>query len=414
MDVIKPPEPTKRWRRWMWGLVACVFGVSVWLAGPSDQITRLGRHEVLIATVENGPLLIGVDSFGVLRSAEQHLITADSDAVVKQIHLKAGASVSVGEVIATLDNPDLSLAVAQAQQALQSSEMALQQLTLNQQREFLSEQTALDKLTGDLATARLRQQAEQGLAEKGIISHLAFAQTQSRVANLARQMQSAQQRLEQLKKLHASAQQLASQRIVIRRQELARSRARLAALTITAPVAGILERMPLAVGQRLTVGDETALIGSQTQLLAELRVPQSQVQKVLPGQTVTVRIREQQVTGTVGRIDPVVAENSVKVEVALPQTLPKAARPMLSIDASIIVAELDQALYIRRPANVREQQTVQLYRLREDGTTELKTVQFGALAGRYVVIEQGAEKNQRWIISDLSNLAQQGVQVALN
>ncbi|TMP34795.1 efflux RND transporter periplasmic adaptor subunit [Pseudoalteromonas rubra] len=414
MDLIKPPKPTNRWHRWMWALVPVLFALSVWLAGPSDQNTRLGRHEVLIATVEYGPLAIGVDSFGVLRSAEQHLITADSDAVVKQIHLKAGASVSVGEVIATLDNPDLSLAVAQAQQALQDSDMALQQLTLNQQREFLSEQTLLDKLTGDLATARLRQQAEQGLAEKGIISQLAFAQTQSRVANLTRQMQSAQQRLEQLKKLHASAQQLASQRIVIRRQELARSRARLAALTITAPVAGILERMPLAVGQRLSVGDETALIGSQTHLLAELRVPQSQVQKVAPGQAVTVRIRDQLVNGTVGRIDPVVVDNSVKVEVGLPQALPKAARPMLSIDASITVAKLDQTLYIRRPANVREQQTAQLYKLSQDGSTELKTVRFGATAGRFMVIEQGVEQDERLIISDLSNLAQQGVQVTLD
>ncbi|WP_046005808.1 efflux RND transporter periplasmic adaptor subunit [Pseudoalteromonas rubra] len=414
MDLIKPPEPTKYWRRWYWALVPVFLLAGLWQFGSGEPITRLARQDVLIATVEYGPLAIGVDSFGVLRSAEQHLLSAESDAVVKHIHLKAGAAVKVGDVIATLDNPDLSLAVAQAQQALQDSDMALQQLTLNQQREFLSEQTVLDKLTGDLATARLRLQAEQGLAEKGIISQLAFAQTQSRVANLARQMQSAQQRLEQLKKLHASAQQLASQRIVIRRQELARSRARLAALTITAPVAGILERMPLAVGQRLSVGDETALIGSQTHLLAELRVAQSQVQKVQPGQAVTVRIRDQQVTGTVGRVDPVVVDNSVKVEVTLPQALPKAARPMLSIDASITVAELEQALYIRRPANVREQQSAQLYRLAEDGSTELATVHFGALAGRYVVIEQGAQHNQRWIISDLSNLAQQGAQVALN
>ncbi|MCG7536064.1 HlyD family efflux transporter periplasmic adaptor subunit [Pseudoalteromonas sp. OOF1S-7] len=414
MDLIKPPEPTSYWRRWQWGGVPVILLIGSWLLGTGEPITRLARQDVLIATVEYGPLAIGVDSFGVLRSAEQHLLSVESDAVVKHIHLKAGAAVKVGDVIATLDNPDLSLAVAQAQQARQDSDMALQQLTLNQQREFLSEQTLLDKLTGDLATARLREQAEQGLAEKGIISQLAFAQTRSRVANLARQRDSAQQRLAQLKKLHASAQQLASQRIAIRRQELARSRARLAALTVTAPVSGILERMPLAVGQRLKVGDEAALIGSQTRLLAELRVAQSQVQKVQPGQAVTVRIRDQQVPGTVKRIDPVVVENSVKVEVALPRTLPKAARPMLSIDASITVAELEQALYIRRPANVREQQSAQLYRLAEDGSTELKTVHFGALAGRYVVIEQGAKHNQRWIISDLSSLAQQGVQVALN
>ncbi|MCG7541136.1 HlyD family efflux transporter periplasmic adaptor subunit [Pseudoalteromonas sp. OF7H-1] len=404
MDLVKPAKPKKTTH---YIVVACLMAAIVvyllWQQwAPHSSVMRA---EILVAEVKQGPFTLSVDSFGELRSAEQFLLNAQSAAIVKTIHHKAGAIVHKGEVIAELVSPDLVLQVQQATQALRQSWTIKEQLLLTQQRELLNEQTQLMQKQGALKTLVLRHRAEQGLAQQGIISALNFAQTETSLSTLQHEITMLEQQAKQLQALHGSALTLANEEINIREQELNNLLEKQQQLEIKASTSGIIERMPLALGQRVNVGDELALIGSNQSLVAVLSVPQSQVRWVETGQDVMVNMQANKVKGEVIRVDPVVTNNSVEVEVSLPNTLPKQARSQLSISASIAIKHLANATYVQRPANAKDNQTKTLFALNNDDTAKPIEITFGASTGKYIVIDSGVEAGRRLIISDLAYLA---------
>ncbi|USE70821.1 RND transporter [Pseudoalteromonas maricaloris] len=404
MDLVKPVKPKKTTH---YIVVACLMAAIVvyllWQQwAPHSSVMRA---EILVAEVKQGPFTLSVDSFGELRSAEQFLLNAQSAAIVKTIHHKAGAIVHKGEVIAELVSPDLALQVQQAKQALRQSWAIKEQLLLTQQRELLNEQTQLMQKQGALKTLVLRHRAEQNLAQQGIISALNFAQTETSLSTLQHEITMLEQQAKQLQALHGSALTLANEEINIREQELNNLLEKQQQLEIKASTSGIIERMPLALGQRVNVGDELALIGSNQSLVAVLSVPQSQVRWVETGQDVMVNMQANKVKGKVLRVDPVVTNNSVEVEVSLPNTLPKQARSQLSISASIAIKHLANATYVQRPANAKENQTQTLFALTSDDSAKPVEITFGASTGKYIVIDSGVEAGRRLIISDLAYLA---------
>ncbi|WP_182912346.1 HlyD family efflux transporter periplasmic adaptor subunit [Pseudoalteromonas sp. MSK9-3] len=156
-----------------------------------------------------------------------------------------------------------------------------------------------------------------------------------------------------------------------------------------------------------------ALLGSPKNLTARLKVPQSVIAKVAIGQRCEVRIREHSVAGVVQRISSQVENNSVEVEVSLQGELPLSARPLLNIDAEIIVAHLHDALYMLRPAHYSAFKPVVLYKILAGGQTKATRVSFDTSSGKLAVIADGASAGEQFIISDLTTLAQQGAQVEL-
>lgn len=412
MDLVKPAKPKKTTH---YIVVACLMAVIVvyllWQQWASHSSVM--RAEILVAEVKQGPLTLSVDSFGELRSAEQFLLNAQSSAIVKTIHHKAGAIIRKGDVIAELVSPDLVLQVQQAKQALRQSRTIKEQLLLTQQRELLNEQTQLMQKQGALKTLVLRYRAEQNLAQQGIISALNFAQTETSLSTLQHEITMLEKQAKQLQALHGSALILANEEINIREQELNNLLEKQQQLEIRASTSGIIERMPLALGQRVNVGDELALIGSNQSLMAVLSVPQSQVRWVETGQDVMVNMQANKVKGKVLRVDPVVTNNSVEVEVSLPNALPKQARAQLSISASIAIKHLANATYVQRPANAKDNQTQTLFALNNDDTAKPIEITFGASTGKYIVIVSGVEAGRRLIISDLAYLSSLGETILL-
>ena len=159
------------------------------------------------------------------------------------------------------------------------------------------------------------------------------------------------------------------------------------------------------MGQSLAAGQEVALIGSVQDLIALVRVPQSKAQQIYIGQKAIVDTRRDKIIGTVARIDPVVVDNTVEIEITLPDQLPASARPQLSVDAVIITDTLANITYMERPVNGQANSNASLFRLDSSDNSAIRTqVKFGKEAGRYIEILAGAQVNDIFIVSDLSLL----------
>ncbi|WDE13433.1 efflux RND transporter periplasmic adaptor subunit [Thalassomonas haliotis] len=409
MDTIKIKKKTTSFYKNKYILAAGLFGLLVLLAilaKQSGSSVSVLRNDILVEQVQQGDLAVLIEGYGNLTSDKQQLITTLTRATVKEIVLKPGAHVSADSVIVRLENPELIQAVENAEQELNQTQANLRQLKLTNQRERLNESASLAEITALYETATLKRQAEEKLVKQGIVSQLTFQESQLNEQQLKKRIAIATERNGQLRLVHQEAINIQQERVKQQQGQLNIARDRLARLEVKAGFDGVLQRLSVELGQSLDAGQEIALIGSVTDLIALIRVPQSQAQQIVVGQSAIIDTRRDKITGTVARIDPIVENNTVNIEIALPPDLPASARPQLKVDGVIVADTLKNATYIKRPANVKANNIGKLYRLdQQQENARLQAVTFGHQAGRFIQILSGAKAGEQFIVSDLSNLS---------
>lgn len=417
MDVVKTKKKsTIAWRSpkaLLVGLSLVILVLLLWTSVGGGPLS-VERKDLLIETVQQGELEVVIEGYGSLISNRQQLLTTLSEATVKEIILKPGAQVKANSVIVHLENPELDQQVENAAQELIQAQANLRQLKLNNQRETLTESANLAEITARFETAELKRIAEEKLVAQGIVSQLTFQQTVLDEKQYKQRIAILKQRIEQLALVHEESVNIQLERVKQQQGRLNIAQSRLDKLTIKAGFDGVLQRLSVELGQSLSPGQEVALIGSVTDLIALIRVPQSQAQLVSIGKAAIIDTRRDKIEGHVSRIDPIVDNNTVEIEIALPASLPASARPQLSVDGVIIADTLKNVTYIKRPAGAAAESVVTLYRMENQQNASLQELRFGVQAGQYMQIISGAIAGERFIISDLSNLQTTSQSLSIN
>ena len=131
----------------------------------------------------------------------------------------------------------------------------------------------------------------------------------------------------------ASDSQLALQNAQVGRlNAVARfQRGRVHSMKVLAGAHGILQELPLEVGQWAQSGATLARLVEPGKLKAVLRIPETQAKDISIGQPAKIDTRNGIVRGKVRRIDPAVQNGTVTVDVSLEGEMPRGARPDLSV-----------------------------------------------------------------------------------
>jgi hypothetical protein len=406
VDILKK-KPKKTWlsnKGVIITIAALIVIILVNYAKVSLNNVNLARKDLLLATVKQGDIEVTVEGYGKLTSDKLQLITTLTKATVEEIVLKPGATVTKESVIVKLANPELQQQVQSAEYSLAESRANLRQLKLNQRREILTEKSNYLELVSQHKGARLTLTAQNKLVKSGIVKQIDYQESILREEQLNERIQIFKERNEQLKEVHKEAINIQLERIKQVEQRLTIAQDRNSKLVVKAGFDGVLQRLSVKLGESLAPGQEVALIGSITELIALIRVPQNQVQLVKIGQKVMVDTRQKLIEGIVKRIDPIVDQNTVEVEISFPGKLPQSARPEQNIDAVITAKVLKNIFYIDRPANVRAQSEISLYQLNNEMSEAKRvSINFGEKTGRFIEIKSGAVLSDQFIISDLSN-----------
>jgi HlyD family secretion protein len=306
-------------------------------------------------------------------------------------------------VLVELANPDSELMSIEAERDVASAEAEIASLRANLEIERLRHVSELSGTRLEAREARRRAQAAEELASNHLIAQLELTRLEERAEELEARLQIEEQHSHQLGQ--AQEARLAAQRSQLeRRRALAELRARqVSALHVRAGMSGVLQELPVDVGQRVLPGTLLARVADPSQLIAELRIPETQARLVALHQPAEVDLRSAVVTGRVVRIDPAVEKGSVTVDVRLGGELPPGARPDLSVDGRIEIGRVADALYTGRPAQARSSASLSLFRLSQDGSlAERVAVELGALSAREVEVRAGLEEGDRVILSDTS------------
>jgi HlyD family secretion protein len=155
-------------------------------------------------------------------------------------------------------------------------------------------------------------------------------------------------------------------------------------------------------GQQVAAGSNLARVARPGDLMAELRIAETQAKDIVIGQAAHIDTRNGIVEGKVLRIDPAVQNGTVQVDVELVGDLPAGARPDLSVDGTIELERLVDALYVGRPAFGQADSEVRLFKLDANDVATRVPVQFGRSSVNQIEIRSGLNVGDRIILSDTS------------
>ena len=175
------------------------------------------------------------------------------------------------------------------------------------------------------------------------------------------------------------------------------------ALHVRAGIQGVLQVVPVEVGQHVTPGTNLARVADPKKLKAEIKIAETQAKDITIGQPATIDTRNGVVKGAVSRIDPSVQNGTVTVDVQITDALPNGARPDLSVDGTIELENLRDVLYVGRPVHGQSDSTIGLFKLVDDGSEAIRvTVKLGKSSVNTIEILDGLKPGDKVILSDMS------------
>lgn len=414
MDVARPDIARRKKRKRLvyasiaiFALMAVTIGLSrLKPAAPSVEKGSIWTNTVKRATTEN-PMLCQVRGNGTLVPEQIQFVQSETDGRVERILIKPGAQVTADTVLMELSNAELKQAAFDAEYQVKIGEAQLSKLRVQLESEKLTQKASLATLQSDAEQARLIAEADENLSKRGLVPVLTAKQSRAKAADLLGRVEIEQER-KGIAEDSARAQIAAAEAELDKiRALLALKRRQLAALEVRAGIDGVLQQIGdtqmLQVGQRITPSATLAKIVQPTKLKAEIKIAETQARDVLIGQVASIDTRNGIIPGRVVRVDPSVVNGTVTVDVKLEGELPRGARPDLSVDGTIELQRLNDALYVGRPVQAQPESTIGLFKLVEDGHYAVRVpVKLGRTSVSTVEIIQGLEVGDIVILSDMS------------
>ena len=406
MDIIREQKP-KRNKRIIQATAAVVVLILItWgLKSLKPAAPSVDRATVWTDTVKFGTMVRAVRGNGTLVPEEMRYITAVTAGRVEQRYLLPGIEIDSTTVILRLSNPDVEVQLLQSQQQLSQAQAQLITLRSGLETQRLTQEGLVAQIrTQELDAKRVHDQ-NQRLFERN--PDLVARADLDRSRDLAHELETRLSlELERLQVLASSVEEQveAQQTQVGRLQAIVQfNTERVNSFEVTAGVSGVLAELPVQEGEWVQAGGSLARVVQPGRLRAEVRIPQSQAQDIVIGQTAYIDTRNDTILGRVSRIDPAVQNAAVLIDVhLLPDTLPRSARPDLSIDGTVEIERLEDVIYVGRPAFGQADSRVGIFKLVEDGNyAERVSVQLGASSVNEIQILEGLQPGDVVILSPM-------------
>jgi HlyD family secretion protein len=407
MDIQRPSNAReKRMRRIMFGAIAVVL-----VAGATYGFSRLrpaapavDKATIWTDEVKRGPMVREMHGLGTLVPEEIRWIPAQTESRVDRILIYPGASVQPGTVILELTNPTLQRETLDAQYQLKAAQADYETLKVQLSSELLNQKAAEAMVRSEYEQAKIQHQVDESLQKEGLAAGV--------VADLSRvKLEQSGIRLQLEVERTGNTADSARARLQAQQSHVDQQRAlydlrlsELDSLHVRAGIQGVLQLVPVEVGQQVTPGTNLARVADPKKLKAEIKVAETQAKDVVIGQKAAIDTRNGVVAGRVIRINPSVQNGTVTVDVEFTEALPQGARPDLSVDGTLEIENLKDVMYVGRPVHGQSESTIGLFKLVEDGTEAVRVnVKLGRSSVNTIEILQGLNVGDKVILSDMSN-----------
>ena len=390
------------------GLVLLILALAVkgWLG--TAQV--IGRERLRLATVTRGHFVRDVAAEGTVVAAVSPTLFAIAPGTVSY-QVRAGDGVHKGEVLATLESPELTNELQREQATLDSldAELARQQIEIR--RQILASQQHADLAQVAIDAAERELKRSQWAWDQRVISERDYTRAIDEVKTSKLNFEHARD---------TAALERDSLALAVRTKRLERDRqaltvaglkARAAGLSVRSPVDGMVAN--LAQPQRTRVAADTPLLRvvDLSAFELEFEVAETYARDIKPGMHAQVTVEGRIVPATVTAISPEVRQNQVTGRVKFEGGEPPGLRQNERAAVRIVLDERDAVLKFERGPFIDEN-TRAVYVARGSQGVHVPVVLGAASVGEIEVI-RGLRAGDQVVVSDMRD-ANQAAQVAIS
>jgi len=406
MDIARPSMARKRRiRRILLGVagVAVISLTTVGLSRLKVAPPSVDAGTVWHDVVKRGPMVRDVNGIGTLVPENIVWIPAATDGRIDKRDVLPGAMVKPDTILVEMSDPILQQALADAEYQLKAAQADHDSLKVKLETELLDQCSTAATVASQFHQDRLQADVDQKLVADGLLSDLTL-----QLAQVKAQESATRNDIEQ-KRLGVDAEneraQLAAQQAKIDQLKALYDlkKAQVDQLRVRAGMYGVLQLLPVEVGQRVTAGTNLARVSDPTKLKAEVKIAETQAKDVARGQQAEIDTHNGIIPGHVERCDPSAVNGTVTCDVHLDGPLPQGAVPDLSVDGRITLERLADVLYVGRPAFGQQNTSITLFKY-EPGEkyADRATVKLGRTSVSSVEIIDGLKVGDEVILSDMS------------
>ena len=395
----------RRIRRIVWfsAIVVVVVLISGWIINLEPAAPQADRETLFFGKVQRGPMVRDVRGPGSLVPVEIRWISAPVEGRIERIPALPGAPVAPDTVLMELSNPEIEQNMFEAESQLKAGEADLDNLRAQLDNQLLTQQAQVTAAESNAEQALLQVNADEKLYTDKLIPELTLKLSRLRADQSTKQAKIEKQRYAQSRR--ASDAQLAAQaaRVGQLRALYGLRRRQVESLKVRSGIPGVLQEMPVEVGQRVTPGTTLARVARPENLKAELKIPEVQAKDLRIGLPASIDTRNGIIPGRVIRVAPSAQEGSVIVDVALEGPLPKGARPNLNVDGTIVLQNLSDVLFVGRPTFGQQNSKVEMFKVVDGGKVAVRVpVQIGVMSVSSAQIVSGLQVGDEVVLSDMS------------
>jgi HlyD family secretion protein len=406
MDIQRPSNArAKKIRRIVYATVAFLMigGVTYGLSKLRPAAPSVDKATIWPDEVKRGPMLVERRGLGTLVPEDIRWIAAQTDSRVDRWILRPGAIVKPNSIIMELSDPTLQREALDAEYQLKGAEADYANLKVQADSELMNQKASEAGVRSEYEQAKIQHEVDEKLLKDGLTAGVT-----ERLSRVKEQQLSIRVGLEGERTSIAADSakaRLAAQQAKIDEQKALYQlkKGQLDALHVRAGIDGVLQLVPVEVGQHVTPGTNLARVADPKKLKAEIKIAETQAKDVMIGQKATIDTRNGVVNGHVSRIDPSVVNGTVTVDVSITDPLPNGARPDLSVDGTVEISNIKDVLYVGRPVHGQEASTIGIFKIVDDGAEAVRVnVKLGRSSVNTIEIVQGLKVGDKVILSDMS------------
>jgi HlyD family secretion protein len=388
----------------MLGLVA-LTGVLMNAGCSSDKGDQEPTVTVQVSPVEKTTIQHAINTQAILFPKQQAAIVPKISAPVQKFLVKRGSPVHQGELLAVLENRDLSAAAQDTKGSYEQAQATYETTT----RAGLPEEIRKAEAEAQQAQQALDAQekvfeSRQQLFDQGALPRKELDQSRVDVTTARNQAAIAKQHLDALMAI-GKEQELKSAAggLDSAKGKYMGAQAQLSYSEIRSPIDGVITDRPLYPGEMAAAGTPLLTVMDISSVIAKAHVPQSDAAALKVGDkgTMTVPGIEEPIEGKVTVVSPALDPNSTTVEVWLEAKNPKhSLKPGTSVQLSLTAQTVKDALVI--PANsviTLPDGTPAVMLAGSDGRAHQKAVKVGIRNGDDIQIVDGVTQSDKVVSS---------------
>jgi HlyD family secretion protein len=360
---------------------------------------------VQVSAVTQDTIRRVVDADGALFPLNQASVVPKISAPVQKFFVSRGDHVKANALLATLENRDLSAAVAAGKGQVEQAEANLRSTSsASIPEQVVKAQTDVQAAQQAEEAARVLLENRQNLFKEGALAHKLVDDAQVAYVQAKSQLDAAQEHLRTLESVGKEEQiKGAEAQVAVARGQLQSAEAQLGYSEVRSPIGGVIADRPVYPGEMATAGTPLLTVMDISKVVARVNVPQGQAPAVQLGQTATLTQTgtTEMLEGKVTVVSPATDPNTTTVQVWITADNPgERYKPGSAVHAAILTETIHNAAVVPASAILPgEEGGTAVLTVDSNSVAHLRPVEVGVRYGDKVQITNGVRPGEEVVIA---------------